>query len=520
MGPTPSLGTMRWLVPFLALFLFACGSEANQSKRPNDAIIRIMEADSRGLDPQLVSDLASTRIAADLFEGLTRFDAAGIAEAGLAESWETGSNGYRWTFRLRQGLRFSDGKPIGAVVFQKAYQRIIDEKSGSPHGALFGVIKNITAVDDYTVVVELKNPFPQLPALLAHPAMAALPFHRIDVGGDKWAAERPLVTSGAYRLTEWRLSQQLVLEANPYWHGGKPKTARIIWKPMDNLNSAMRLVLAGGADVASEYTPSRHHWLCENHPDIARNAPFLGTYYFAFNTRRQPFNDVRVRRALSMAVDREWIAKQMVDAGNVPAWGLLPPGLSGGKSLLPEWASIPRAKRLEQAKRLLAQSGYGPGKPLRFEIRFNSSTEHRRAAVAMATMWRELGVEARLLNSEASLHFDSLKRADFAFARSGWIADLPATENFLSVHRSDTGAQNYSGYANPLFDAALDEAMAEPDADRRADLMRRAEKILIDDMPILPLYFYASRSLVRPDVRGWQDNPGNVHPSRTLWKAM
>lgn len=478
-----------------------------------------MEADSRGLDPQLVSDLASTRVAADLFEGLTRFDATGAAEAGLAQSWRVSPDGKTWTFALRPGLVFSDGSVIHASAFAKAFARINDEKSGSPHGALFGVIAAVDAPDGQTVIVRLNNPFPQLPALLAHPAMAALPFHRIEATGEKWTAERPLVTSGAYKLTEWRLSQQLVLDANSRWHGGQPKSRRIVWKPMENLNSAMRLILAGGADISSEYTPARHHWLRAQHPEIVRNAPFLGTYYFAFNTRKPPFDDVRIRRALAMAVDREWIAEKMVDAGNRPAWGLLPRGLDGGKSFQPDWVQLSKETRIQMAKKLLAQAGYGPSRPLRFEIRFNSSIEHRRAAVAMATMWRELGVEAKLLNSEASLHFDSLKRADFEFARSGWIADLPASENFLAVHRSNAGAQNYSGYANPIYDAAVDRAMAEPDAARRAGLMREAEAILIDDMPILPLYFYASRSLVRPGIRGWQDNPGNVHPSRTLWKA-
>lgn len=509
---------MRWLIPLFALLLSACGGPVAE-KRNADTIIRLSEADARGLDPQMVSDLASIRVAADLFEGLTRFDGTGRAEAGLAESWSTSLDGRRWTFRLRKGLRFSDGHPITASVFARAFARIADDKSGSPHGALFGIIAQVSAPDAGTVVVDLKNPFPQLPALLAHPAMAALPFHRIDALSEGWTADRPLVTSGAYRLTEWRLNQRIRLDANPNWHAGKPKTARIIWQPMDNLNSAMRLVLAGGADVAGEYTPGRHHWLRRQHPDIVRNAPYLGTYYYAFNTRTPPFDDVRVRRALSIAIDRDWIARKMVNAGNHPAWGLLPPALGTGTSYRPAWADAPRPERLKRARALLADAGYGTKRPLRFEIRFNSSTEHRRAAVAMATMWRDIGVEAQLLNSEASLHFDSLKRADFQFARSGWIADLPAPENFLGVHRSDAGAQNYSGYANPAYDAALDAALAEPDAARRAVLMRKAEAILLDDMPILPLYFYASRSLVRPDIRGWTDNPGNIHPSRALWRG-
>ncbi len=508
---------MRLLLPLLLCLLSACsGDIVGKRAASSDTLIRLTDSDSRGLDPQMVSDLASIRIASDQFEGLTRFDAAGKPEPGLAKDWIISADGRLWTFRLRTGLRFSDGTAISSTLFAKALARIRDEKSGSPHAALFAIIESIDAPDEQTAVVRLTNPFPELPALLAHPAMAALPFHRIDRLGEQWTADRPLVTSGAYRLTEWKLNQQLKLEANPYWHSGKPVSARLIWRPMDNMNSAMRLVLAGGADIGSDYPPARHHWLKAQYPELVRSHPFLGTYYFAFNTRKAPFNDVRVRRALAMAVDRDWIAKKMVDAGNEPAWGLLPPGLGGKQASLPDWVKRSRAKRLAEAKKLLAEAGYSNDRPLRFEIRFNSSTEHRRAAVAMATMWRDIGVEARLLNSEASLHFDSLKRADFQFARSGWIADLPAPENFLAVHRSDAGAQNYSGYANPAYDAALDAALAEPDAARRATKMRAAEAILLNDMPILPLYHYASRALVQPYVTGWQDNEGHIHPSRTL----
>jgi peptide/nickel transport system substrate-binding protein/oligopeptide transport system substrate-binding protein len=189
-------------------------------------------------------------------------------------------------------------------------------------------------------------------------------------------------------------------------------------------------------------------------------------------------------------------------------------------SFRPEWSQRPKADILAHSRALLAEAGYGPSNPLQFEIRFNSSAEHRRAAVAMATMWRDIGVEAKLLNSESSLHFDSLKRGDFDFARSGWVADFPAPENFLSVHRSDAGAQNYSGYANSTYDAALDAALAEADPKKRSVKMRAAEMILIADMPILPLYFYVTKAMVQPNVSGWQDNIANVHPSYTLAKTV
>jgi oligopeptide transport system substrate-binding protein len=482
-----------------------------------DEIIRLADADARGLDPQIVGEIVSVRIATDQFEGLTRFDAKGDAEAGLAHSWSISADGKVWTFYLRPNLKFSDLQPVTANVFEKALNRIREEKSGSPHASLFQIIDTVTATDPRTVIVRLKFPFPQLPSLLAHPAMAALPFHRIDAVGEKWTADRPLVTSGPYRLREWTLNQRLTLEANPEWHDGKPATAIISWQPMDNIQSGMRLMLANGADTSSDFPPSRLGWLKSFYPRLVRTADFLGTYYFAFNTRRPPFNDPRVRTALSMALDRDWIARELGGTGNLPAWGVLPPSLAGQSAYQPEWAAWTKAKRLREARRLLTVAGYGQVHPLRFEIRFNSSADHRRAAVAMATMWRELDVDARLLNSEASLHFDSLKRADFALARSGWIADLPAPENFLNVHRSDTGPQNYSGYAEQEFDAALDAALSQPDPAKRIALMRSAEARMMADSPILPLYFYVSRNLVQPRIGGWQDNIGNVHPSRTLF---
>ncbi len=504
-------------MPLLLLILLgACGDSVSRQQRDPNTLIRITEAESRGLDPQMVSDLASTRINGDLFEGLTRFDAGGRAVPGMAENWDISPDGKLWVFHLRKALKFSDGHSVTADVFTKALARIRDPKSGSPHTALFDIIDRIDTPDTATVRVTLRYPFPQLPALLAHPAMATLPFHRIAAKGEAWTADRPLITSGPYRLIDWQLNQQMTLAANPFWNGGKPGVRKLIWKPVDNMQSSMRLLLANGADIATDFPPNRLPWLKAHYPKLVHNSGFLATYYFAFNTRRPPFNDPRVRRALSMALDRKWMAQRMIAAGNEPAWGLLPPALREESGYRPAWADWSKTKRLDEARRLLRIAGYGPTHPLRFEVRFNSSAEHRRASVAMATMWRDIGVEASLLNSEASLHFDSLKRGDFALARSGWTADIPAPENFLAVHRSDTGPQNYSGFSNAFYDQALDAALAEPDAGRRVAKMRAAEKILIEQAPILPLYFYVSRALVGPRVGGWQDNVANVHPSYTL----
>lgn len=503
-----------FLLLLISALLSACqgGPSTSDAMPARDRLVRLADAEIRGLDPQVYSDLASVRVAADQFEGLTRHDGDGTVRPGLAEQWSISADGRVWRFALRDGLRFSDGEPITAPLFAAVWQRLNDPATGSPHAALFGAISGIAAEGTSIVVVTLTGPYPQLPALLAHPAMGALPLHL----GDDWTARRPLVTSGPYRTRDWRLNDRLVLERNPRWHAGAAPIAQIVWKPVDDALAGMRLFLVGSADISGDYPQSRHDWLVERRPAAVRTGDYLGSYYFTMNTRKPPFDDLRVRRALGMAVNREWIARHLLPMGNAPAYGIVPPALLDDRATRPAWGAVPLQQRQRDAAQLLAAAGYGPARPLRFEIRINSSAEHRRMAVALAAMWKPLGVEATILNSEPALHFAAMRRGDFQMARSGWIADLPVPENFLAVHRSDSGEVNYSGHADPAFDAALDDAMALADPAQRLAAMRAAEARLIEAMPVIPLWFYRSGALVAPRVKGWKDNPGNIHPSATL----
>jgi peptide/nickel transport system substrate-binding protein/oligopeptide transport system substrate-binding protein len=499
----------------LLLLLAGCGGTPTTPAARDSALVRVNEDEVKSLDPQSISDLTSLRVTGDLYEGLTRIGADGQVGPGLASGWTVSGDGRLWRFALRPGLRFSDGQPITAGVVAASFARLRDEATAAPTSSLFDAIESLTAAGPATVEVRLAQPFPALLELLAHPAAAVLPMHRIAADPDGWTKAPP--SSGAYRLDRWELHSRMRLTANPnYWDAANVRAPAVTYLPVDDDQTAIRLFRSGEADTVGDFPSSQLPLLRERVGDAVRIAPYRGSYYWVFNTRKPPFDDRRVRLALALAVDRAKISEKLLGVGNPPSLSVVPPGLGGYAGVQPLWADWPMARRLAEAKRLLAEAGYGPDRPLVIEARFNSDVDHRRVGIALASFWKPLGVELRLLNTEATLHFAALRTGDFMLARSGWIGDLDAAENFLAIYRSDTGALNYSGYANPAYDAALDAGLAEADPKARNAKLARAEAILLADMPVLPLYIYVSKNLVSPRLTGWRDNLANAHPTRTL----
>lgn len=503
------------------------------STRTPGVLVRLGSDEVQSLDPHKVSTVEDVRVALELFEGLVRYRADGTPEPGLAESWTVSDDGRIWRFTLREGLRFSDGNPLRAADVVASFRRLMAPATVAPNASLFSAIENapaiaagkadpgtlgVEALDAGTVEFRLTRPLPAFLELLAHAAAAVLPTHILEQHGDGWARQRPLIGSGPFRLKAWRLHSALLLERNPFYHdAANVALAGVEYRPVQDDQTAQRLFRAGAVDVITDFPSRDLPLLRRTVPQAIRIAPYRGTYYFAFNTRRPPFDDVRVRRALAMSVDREILVNKVIGLGQPIAWSVVPPHLAGyGPAVLPGFARWTQARRLAEARRLLTEAGYGPNRPLEFSIRYNTDVEHRRVALALAQMWKPLGVIARIGNAEAAVHFSSLRTGDFSLARSGWIADFSGAENFLSVFLSDAGPLNYPGYDDAQYDSQVHAALELADPAARNEALRFAESLLVEDVPVLPLYHYVSKSLVGPNVEGWTDNLANVHPSRTL----
>ena len=519
---------MRTLVLLLLLSLVTGAAAEQVLRRGNGAEVQT-------LDPHKAEGVPASNILRDLYEGLVSEAPDGRLVPGVARSWTIEDDGRRYRFHLRPEARWSNGDPVTAQDFVFSLRRSVDPATGSKYSQILAPILNaeaiiagkkpvtalgVKALDDHTLEIRLKAPTPYFLGLLTH--STAYPVHRasLQAEGEHFSRPGKLVSNGAYRLTEWVVHSHITLVRNRhYWDDAHTRIDKVIYYPIEDSATELKRYRAGELDITDALPLRQFRWIQKHLGDQLHIAPYLGTYYFGYNLTRPPFKDAPgLRRALSLAIDRKLLTEKVTGLGEAPLYSWVPEGLHGYTPARLDYADWPKAKRLAEARRLYAEAGYSRQRPLTVEIRYNTSENHKKVAIAIAAMWKQaLGVKTRLINEEWKVFLQNRKQKQVTQVfRAGWIGDYDDPYTFLEILRSNHG-MNDSGYVNVQYDALLDQASREADPQRRFQLMRRAEAIALADHPVIPLYGYVSKHLVKPHVGGFTANVLDHHYTKHLY---
>ena len=518
--------------PLAALALSACGQRDKGDAKQSAILLRGNGPDPDSIDPHKARSTESMMVLRDLFEGLTRLDRNAATIPAAAESWTVSTDGRVYTFRLRPNLRWSNGEPVVAEDFVAGLKRLVDPATASQYAQVVNVILNapdvvagkkpvdtlgVAAPDPQTVVISLSGPASYLPGLMAHPSTA--PLHRPSLAkfGERFARPGDQVSNGAFVVTEWLQGSYIRTVRNPhYWNNAANKIDGVKFLQIADENAELRAYRAGELHCTRVIPRGQFDWIKEHLRAELHIAPQLSTYYYGFNLDRGLFKNPKLRQALSMAVDRERLATSVLRVGELPAYGWVPPGMNNYSSQSFEYAATPVAERIEIARELLAEAGYTRDKPLRFELQFNAGEVHTKVAVAVSSMWKEaLGVEAQLAAVEFKSLFEAIDRREIDMYRLSWVGDYNDPYTFLQYLQGGFGI-NLPHYASGAYDALLDEASHKTDAAERRALLEKAERTMLADHPLIPLYFYVNKHLVKPELRGWYDNVMDVVYSQDL----
>jgi oligopeptide transport system substrate-binding protein len=489
--------------------------------------------DPGSLDLHKATTLIESNILDELFEGLVTLDARGEIIPGTAVSWTVDPSGTVYVFKLRGDAKWSNGDKVVPEDFVFAFRRLMAPRTGAPYANVLYTLKNAErinkgelpvealgarAADETTLEIALEHPAPYFISQLAH--MTAKPLHRksIEAFGSDFVRPAHMVTNGPFMLREFTPNDRLVLVKNPYYYDAVHVALdEEIFYSLEDRAAALRRFMAGEIQSYDDVPVEQIGFVRSHLAEAFKVSPNLASYFYAFDTRHKPFDDRRVRQALSMAIDREFLAESIWGGTMDPGYSFVPPGIASyGAPATVAWKNIDLYEREDEAKRLLAEAGFGPGgQKLEVEIRFNNSENHRATAVAIADMWKVLGVETRLLAADATTHYAFLReKPPFDVARSGWFADYTDAQNFLFLGQSDNQALNVASFKNEAFDRLMREAQVEGSPDRRRAILHEAEALLLDEQPDLVLLTYKSRNLVSAKLKGWEENVRDNHPGR------
>ena len=485
------------------------------------------------LDPQRARNFESHNILRDSYECLTAIGKDASPVPALAQSWRRSADGLHYGFQLRAAARWSNGDAVTADDVVAGLRRLVDPATASEYAQLVDVIANasdiiagrktavtlgVSAPDPHTVLIELSRPAPYLPGLLAHPSTC--PVHRPTLArfGAEFSKPANSVSNGAFVLREWSQGSSVLLVRNPYyWNNAATHVDGVRFIAFNDPGSEYMRYRAGELHTTAVVPPSQFEQIRAERPKELHIGPQLGVYFYGFIMDREPFRShPGLRRALSLAIDRERLVATVTKLGELPAYGWVPPGTWNYGSQSFDYAVLPMPKKLAEARQLYAAAGYSAAKPLQFELRYNTGELHSRLAVAIAGMWKaSLGAQARLVAVEIKALEQDISARQMDMFRLAWIGDYNDPYTFLQYLKTGYGI-NLPHYHSDDYDQLLTKAAAEAEVALRRATLESAERLMLADHPVIPLYFYVNKHLVSPRVSGWYDNVMNVVYSKDL----
>ncbi len=493
--------------------------------------------DVKSFDPQINTDVEGSHILRDLFEGLVNSDAQGNSVPGAAESWEVSEDGLTYTFKLRDA-KWSNGDPVTAGDFVYAWRRLADPATASEYAwymELMGVENatkivageaevdtlGATAIDDKTLEVKIDAPRPYFPGMLTHASTFPVNQKVIEAHGNDWTKPGNLVGNGAYVLTDYVPGVKVTRERNPmYWDNDNTILETVVALVINDENIALTRYDAGEVDK-TEVPAGQYPALKEKLPDETYSTPRSCSYIYMFNLREngpEALKDVRVRKALSYALNRDVIVDSILKGGQYPSYNWTHQKTAGFEMPSIDYATWSQDERVAKAKELLEEAGYGPGgKPLELTLNYNTSEAHKKIAIAASQMWKQnLGANITLANFEWKVHLDKLRNGDFGMARYAWCGDYNEPSTYTDLFTSTSGHNN-GKYINEEYDAL---AKAAKTSENPAEEYKQMEQLLADDMPIVPVYQYTNVIMVKPDLKGYpfEDLMNNIY-SRRMYKV-
>lgn len=475
------------------------------------------------IDPHKSQGVPESHVIRDLLEGLVNQDGEGNTIPGVAESWETTDN-KTFTFHLRKDAKWSNGDPVTAEDFVYSWQRAVDPATASPYAWYMEYTKmvnakdivagkkdkselGVKAVDANTLVVELETAVPYFVMMMGHTTVKPVHKATVEKYGDQWTKPGHFVGNGAFAVDKWVVNERLVLKRNDqYWNNDKTVLNKVTFLPIENQVAEMNRFLSGEIDFTDDLPIEHFKRMKKEHPEDLSVVGNLCSYYYSFNTKKKPFDDVRVRKAISYAIDRDIVADAIMGQGQKPAYFLTPEITAGFDPELPQYGKMSQKERNAEAARLLEEAGFGKDNPLEFSLLYNTDENHKKVAVALGSMWKKtLGLKITLENQEWKTYLSSKDTGNFEVARAGWCGDYNEASTFLTlmVSANTTGGQHWG---NTDYDALMDKAINSTSEQERTALYLEAEKLMANEMPIAPIYQYVKTRLLNPHVGGFPAN--------------